>query len=504
MNQLFQDPPLIEGRVLVIEQNQESRARFAALLAFMERNAVVLDEGDDWCTHLLSGPPVDAMVLGACDLKAVVQEAWRCDPDLPVLLFGHPERQGADFGAERNLLHPIDAPITYRGMAEALRRARLYRTRRADSDAHRPVKLFRSLIGNSRGMRDARRLIEQVAESDATVLIRGESGTGKEVVARNIHYLSARRERPFVPINCGAIPSELLESELFGHEKGAFTGAVAARQGRFELAEGGTLFLDEIGDMPLPMQVKLLRVLQERVFERVGSNRSTPTNVRVVAATHRNLEELIENGRFREDLYYRLNVFPIETPPLRERVEDIPLLIQELIARIERDQRGSVRLTPAAVIALCQYAWPGNVRELANLIERLSILFPLGVVGLGDLPEKYRAGMPGEAPGHPDPFPDPDTANDPAHTPLFPEPAFRGLGLLGPAIPDPSEVRLPRAGLNLKNHLNTIEMNLIRQALKAADGVVAHAATLLQMRRTTLVEKLRKYGLHRDEDTTIN
>ncbi len=240
MSQLFQDPLLIEGRVLVIEQNLESRARLAALLAFMERNAVVLDEGDAWRTHLLSGPPVDAMILGDCDLEAVVQEAWRCDPDLPVLLFGHPERHGADFGAERNLLYPIDAPITYRGLAEALRRARLYRTRRVDTDARRPVELFRSLVGNSRGMRDARRLIEQVAGSDATVLIRGESGTGKEVVARNIHYLSGRRERPFVPINCGAIPSELLESELFGHEKGAFTGAVAARQGRFEMAEGGT------------------------------------------------------------------------------------------------------------------------------------------------------------------------------------------------------------------------------------------------------------------------
>ncbi len=504
MSQLFQDPPLMEGRVLVIERNQESRARFAALLAFMERNAVMLDESDDWRAHLLSGPPVDAMILGACDLGAVVREAWRCDSDLPVLLLGHPEQQNIDIGGEHKLVCRIDSPLTHRALAEALRRARLFRTRRADTDKRQPLELFRSLVGNSRGMRDVRRLIEQVAGSDATVLIHGESGTGKEVVARNIHYLSARRERPFVPINCGAIPSELLESELFGHEKGAFTGAVAARQGRFEMAEGGTLFLDEIGDMPLPMQVKLLRVLQEKVFERVGSNRSTPTNVRVVAATHRNLEELIEAGRFREDLYYRLNVFPIETPALRERVADIPLLIQELIARIERDQRGSVRLTPAAVIALCQYAWPGNVRELANLIERLSILFPLGVVDLGDLPEKYRAGATGEAPEHRAPCSCPDNIRHLSPEQLFPEPAFEGLGLLGPAIPEPSEARLPRAGLNLKDHLSAIEMNLIRQALKSADGVVAHAATLLQMRRTTLVEKLRKYGLHREEEMTIN
>lgn len=503
MSELFSAQSLLEGKILVVERNPESRERFAALLAFMERNAAVLDEGDDWREQILCGP-VDAVILGACDLARVVPEAWRCDPDLPVLLFGHPERHGADFGGERKILCHIGAPLTHRDMAEALRRARLYRTGRADTGGRRQVDLFRSLVGNSRGMRDARKLIEQVAGSDATVLIRGESGTGKEVIARNVHYLSARRERPFVPINCGAIPSELLESELFGHEKGAFTGAVAARQGRFEMAEGGTLFLDEIGDMPLPMQVKLLRVLQEKVFERVGSNRSIPTNVRVVAATHRNLEDLIESGRFREDLYYRLNVFPIDTPPLRQRVEDIPLLVQELIARIEREQRGSVRLTPAAVIALCQYPWPGNVRELANLIERLGILFPLGVVSLGDLPEKYRAGMDVDASERADPGFGPDKLDEPSPQPMFSESTFAGLGLLGPTLPDPSGVRLPRSGLNLKEHLNTIEMNLIRQALKAADGVVAHAATLLEMRRTTLVEKLRKYGLHRDEDVTIN
>lgn len=487
---------------MVIERDADSRARFAALLAFMERGAMVLDEGEDWREPILTGS-IEAVILGSCDLGTVVQEAWHCDPGLPVVLFDHAESQAVGQGGQRNIFCHLKSPLTHRTLSEALRRARLYRARSA-APRDRPVELFRSLVGNSRGMREARRLIEQVAGSDATVLIRGESGTGKEVIARNIHYLSTRRERPFVPINCGAIPSELLESELFGHEKGAFTGAVAARQGRFEMAEGGTLFLDEIGDMPLPMQVKLLRVLQERVFERVGSSRSISTNVRVVAATHRNLEELIETNRFREDLYYRLNVFPIETPPLRERAEDIPLLIQELIARIEREQRGSVRLTPAAVIALCQYPWPGNVRELANLIERLSILFPLGVVGFGDLPEKYRAGLDGDASRCSDPFTDPGELDDLSPGSMLSAPLFPGGGLLGPTISDPSEVRLPRTGLNLKEHLNTIEMSLIRQALKEADGVVAHAATLLEMRRTTLVEKLRKYGLHRDEGVTIN
>ena len=243
-----------------------------------------------------------------------------------------------------------------------------------------------------------------------------------------------------------------------------------------------TLFLDEIGDMPLPMQVKLLRVLQERVFERVGSNKSIETDVRIVAATHRNLEELITENKFREDLYYRLNVFPIEMPPLRNRVEDIPLLINELISRIEHEKRGSVRLTPAAVMALCQYQWPGNVRELANLIERLAILYPFGLVDTHDLPEKFQ----------------PESAG--AAAPVYAD--------MAPSLPDIStadyalEARLPRDGLDLKEHLNNMEVSLIRQALNEADGVVAHAAKLLNMRRTTLVEKLRKYGLNRGLDAS--
>ena len=254
----------------------------------------------------------------------------------------------------------------------------------------RPVELFRSLSGNSRPIRRVNKMIQQVADSDATVLILGESGTGKEVVARKLHYHSPRRGKPFVPVNCGAIPGELLESELFGHEKGAFTGAISSRQGRFEMAEGGTLFLDEIGDMSMPMQVKILRVLQERTFERVGSNKTLEANVRIVAATHRDLEQAIAENRFREDLFYRLNVFPIEMPPLRKRREDIPVLISDLITRMEKEKRGSVRLTPTAVTALSQYSWPGNVRELANLVERLAILHPFGLVEVEDLPDKFQ------------------------------------------------------------------------------------------------------------------
>ncbi|MBV8804550.1 MAG: sigma 54-interacting transcriptional regulator, partial [Sinobacteraceae bacterium] len=244
--------------------------------------------------------------------------------------------------------------------------------------------------GTSVLIRDVISLIRQVAAHDSTVLVLGESGTGKEVCARAIHDLSPRRNRPFVAVNCGAIPADLLESELFGHERGAFTGAVSARKGRFEIAEGGTLFLDEIGDMSPSMQVKLLRVLQERVFERVGNQTPMRCNVRIIAATHRNLEESIQRGTFREDLFHRLNVFPIEMPALRARIEDLPLLVRDCIATNLSEGRGRVQLSPRVLGALALCPWTGNVRELANLIERLSIVCAGRVVEVRDLPPKYR------------------------------------------------------------------------------------------------------------------
>src|SRR5215469_8627346 len=248
----------------------------------------------------------------------------------------------------------------------------------------------RFLTGSSPAIREANALICQVAAHDSTVLILGESGTGKEVAARAIHDLSPRRNRPFVAVNCGAIPSELLESELFGHEKGSFTGAISARKGRFEIAEGGTLFLDEIGDMSPTMQVKLLRVLQERVFERVGNHVPTRCNVRIIAATHRNLEDSIARGTFREDLFHRLNVFPIEMPALRSRVEDLPLLVRDLIAANAAEGRGQLQISQRTLGALALCPWTGNVRELANLIERLSIVCAGRIVDVADLPVKYR------------------------------------------------------------------------------------------------------------------
>ena len=305
-----------------------------------------------------------------------------------------------------------------------------------------------------------------------------------------------------MPINCGAIPAELLESELFGHEKGAFTGAITSRKGRFELADGGTLFLDEIGDMPLPMQVKLLRVLQERVYERVGGNKPITANVRVIAATHRQLEQQIAEGQFREDLYYRLNVFPIELPALRERREDIPLLINELIKRIEHENRGSVRLTTEATAALCRYSWPGNIRELGNVIERLVIMYPYSTVDLCDLPEKYQISDGEDLPEivmqmikHQSS--DTSVATTPAAPEKRQNKARQSVAASHEKQEEVMAESIPDEGLDLKQHLAHLEYLLIKQAIDDAAGVVAHAAKKLKMQRTTLVEKMKKYGIQR-------
>jgi len=372
--------------------------------------------------------------------------------------------------------------------------------------------------GTSRPMRDVHRLIEQVAPFDTNVLILGESGTGKEMVARHIHELSGRAGHPFVPVNCGAIPADLLESELFGHEKGAFTGALTTRLGRFEFAEGGTLFLDEIGDMSLQMQVKLLRVLQERTFERVGSNRTIRCNVRIIAATHRDLDAAISAGRFREDLFYRLNVFPLQMPPLRERLEDLPVLIEHLVQRQGQIAGRHIRLDKEAMNCLARNPWPGNVRELANLLERLAILFPDQTVTAADLPERYRNkgtdGWFGSGMRIVTPAPDAEKRTGPSHA-LLEELLEAGETELSDTaeladmanfvdVEDVEDlggrvqaenIEWPRGGIDLKVHMSTIEIGLIRKALEEADGTVAEAARLLGMRRTTLVEKLRKYRL---------
>jgi sigma-54 dependent transcriptional regulator, flagellar regulatory protein len=371
--------------------------------------------------------------------------------------------------------------------------------------------------GVSQAIREVNRLIRQVAAFDSNVLILGESGTGKEVVARAIHDSSLRRARPFIPINCGAIPAELLESELFGHERGAFTGALTARKGRFEVAEGGTLFLDEIGDMNPTMQVKLLRVLQERTYERVGSCLPQRCDVRIIAATHCDLEQAIIKGNFRADLFYRLNVVPIEMPPLRERGEDLPLLIADLSERIRVSGRPRVQFSAPAIDALKAYRWPGNVRELGNLIERLSIQCQMRAVGIADLPPRYRPA---------DWTPEGDVTCEALIASIgaasLLAPALEALGIaaaaeeletclqagepdgeqaageleavLAPRLADIMLEEIP-AGFDLRQYLESLEQRLIVRAMECSGGTVAQAARVLGLRRTTLVEKLRKYAM---------
>lgn len=326
-------------------------------------------------------------------------------------------------------------------------------------EAPREEDIFCGMVGRSKQMKQVFERIRKVAASDSTVFISGPSGTGKELVANALHHLSPRKSHNMVSVNCGAIPSELLESELFGHEKGAFTGAISSRKGRFELAHRGTIFLDEIGDMPLLLQVKLLRVLQNRVIERVGSTETTDIDVRIITATHRNLEESVSEGNFREDLYYRLNVIPIKIPALCERREDIPLLISYFLSKfVSADGRNNIEFDAEALELLITYEWPGNVRELENLIERLVILKGGNVVKVSDLPAKFLKTAPQSLE------------------------SYKEI------------INLPESGVDLKQLLSDIEDSLINQALELTGGNKNQASKLLSMNRTTLIEKMKKKG----------
>ncbi len=340
------------------------------------------------------------------------------------------------------------------------------------------------MIGNSPALREVYRMLEKVAPTDSTVLVTGESGTGKELLVRALHRNSKRRDKPFVPINCGAIPRELLESELFGHEKGAFTHAIRSRPGRFELADGGTIFLDEIGEMDFSLQVKILRALQEKEIERVGGTQTKKVDVRVVAATNRDLEVEVAAGRFREDLFYRLNVIPMQLPPLRERGDDILILAEYFLKSFcfEKD-RPNMQVSPQAKAMLVAYSWPGNVRELENFMERLSILCEGQKVEPGDLPEKIQrsAGLPEQEKVQQ------VIVSAGVNTDV-------GAGLsAGFAWPELKDIR--DKGLGLKEFLDEIEERLLTEALRESGGVKNQAAEILGIKRTTLIEKLKKRNL---------
>jgi DNA-binding NtrC family response regulator len=304
------------------------------------------------------------------------QELAKADVQIPIIFItGHGDIPMSVRAIKAGALEFLTKPVNSEDLLDAIQQAiaRDHRARQSQGETGQPN--FEEIVGTSAALKAAPKQVEIVAQTDSTVLVLGETGTGKELVARAIHNISSRSKRPFVKLNCAAIPSGLLESELFGHEKGAFTGAVAQRIGRFELADGGTLLLDEVGDIPLELQSKLLRVLQEQEFERLGSTRTQRVDVRVVAATNRNLEQMVGDKQFREDLYFRLNVFPIRIPPLRERAGDIPVLVRHYVNTYA--QRMNKRIETVAeetMAALCRYSWPGNIRELQNFIERAVIL----------------------------------------------------------------------------------------------------------------------------------
>lgn len=379
-----------------------------------------------------------------------------------IILTGHATIESAIRATQKGAFHFVTKPFNLEELMSLIEKALTHKKLQQEnqqlrSELNKKYK-FDQIIGSSEQIQNVLRLIERVADSDSTVLVTGESGTGKELIARAIHYNSPRANGPFVPINCGAIPSELLESELFGHMKGAFTGAIANRVGRFEMADGGTIFLDEIGDLEPSLQVKLLRALQERSFEPVGSTKTVSVNVRVIAATNINLEDAVETGRFREDLFYRLNVIPLVVPALRERKTDIPLLLNHFMDIFNKTKgRGLTGVASDALDCLSNYGWPGNIRELENLVERMTILKGQGTIEMSDLPPKYKSGK--------------------------------------TVSTDAGSLDIPDSGMDFNTAVDNFENTLILKALEKTGWNRNQAAALLRLNRTTLVEKIKKKGL---------
>jgi DNA-binding NtrC family response regulator len=404
----------------------------------------------------LNLPKVDGMKV----LKYVVDQS---PETICIILTGYgtirSSVEAMKIGAFDYISKPVKSDEILMVVEKALKYRQLERENILLKQQLRTKYRFENFIGDSNPIQEVFELIERVADTDSTVLITGESGTGKELIAKAIHYNSYRRENPMVVINCGAIPEELLESELFGHEKGAFTGAHKMRVGRFELANGGTIFLDEIGDMSPNLQVKLLRVLQEQKFERVGGTRTLEIDVRIIAATNQDLISGVNKGKFRQDLYYRLNVIPMKVPPLRHRKGDIPLLIDFFVKKFNKQKRTRITgFSGEAIDCLLEYSWPGNVRELENLVERVVILSDGDKIELDDVPESIK-GKAGKV--------------------------------------ESIEVRIPKDGIVFEEAIEEYEKKLILQALSETNWVKTKAAKLLNINRTTLIEKMKKKHLHK-------
>lgn len=499
------DTSILHGhkQILVVDNDNARAHQIATVFSFVGEHYTLCSQ-EEVSNYLKQSDHILSVVLCG-DVSSLTENLVKDNPAIPFLL--HEVVDANTLNHYVNVIGSLSTPLNYAQLTQMIHHCHQYHNKLPRQGAKLASSaLFRSLVGISEPMTQVRFLIEQVAKTPASVLVLGESGTGKEVVARNIHNLSERSDNAFVPVNCGAIPAELLESELFGHEKGAFTGAISTRKGRFELAEGGTLFLDEIGDMPQPMQVKLLRVLQERTFERVGGSKSIKANVRIIAATHQQLEDMIKTGDFREDLFYRLNVFPIETPALRERKEDIPLLLKELLTRFEHEQGKTVRFTEKAIESLMEHPWAGNVRELSNLIERMLIMYGEQIVDVAELPKKYQhIDVEAYEPEYPEELQEQDAINELFSGFDYDEESSDENDDSDSNLIDMDETSsntglLPEEGLNLKEHLAELEVSLIKQSLEKHDWVVARAAETLGMRRTTLVEKMRKYDLQKPSE----
>ena len=458
---------MAETCILIVDDDKKTRDFVAAFLTYKGYQIIQAADGQDALekidqndVHLVITDLMMPRINGLDFVKKLKAER----PDIVTIVYS----AFANFEMTSNLLKAgafffLEKPFNLEDLESHVKRGIEHRSLQNQSFRTKPnIKnrsLLNNIIGESQKMLSLFELIEKVANSDSTVLLQGESGTGKELVARAIHELSSRRNRNFVPVNCAAIPEDLLESELFGHVKGSFTGAIATRIGRFEMAEKGTLFLDEIGDMKPSLQVKMLRVLQNREFEPVGAAHSKKADVRIVAATNQNLDKMVSTREFREDLYYRISVIPIMLPPLRERREDIPLLVNTFLERFNRDKHNKVSgIDKTSMNILCHYDWPGNVRELENLIERLVIIKGSGIISTSDLPDKYRGAKP-------------------------------------PATNETSVITLPEQGFCLNSAVEDFENQLIIQALEKTGGNKKEAAVLLNLKRTTLIEKLKKKKL---------
>lgn len=459
---------MAETRVLVVDDESKIRAHFSE---FLQREGFEVDVAENGEVAIngidqdfydvvlidLNMPKVDGMAV----LKHLVDHHH---DSIGIILTGYATIRNAvdamKLGAYDYLAKPVKMEEVLLVIKRALEFRDLKRENLALKKQLKSKYKFENFIGDSLQMNKVFRIIEKVADSDSTVLILGESGTGKELVARAIHYHSNRRDNPLIPVNCGAIPEELLESELFGHEKGAFTHAIKTRIGRFELADGGTIFLDEVAEMSPHLQVKLLRVLQGHEFERLGAAKTIKCDVRILAATNKDLDKLVQEGSFREDLYYRLKVIPVEIPPLRDRRSDIPLLVHHFLGLTTKTRSKKIKgISKDVMRAFMNYDWPGNVRELENIIERMVILTEGSTLTLDDLPEKIAQRQ----------------------------------------VPDQSvEAVIPDEGISLTHVVNEYERHLIVTALEKADWVKNRAAKLLNMNRTTLVEKIKKQGIEKN------